>query len=432
MHFSLQAPLPPPSWDGIYKAVDEHYQCPQPLPYFVIGTEDCLKINVYVPANIKGRLPVMVYIHGGAFILGSGGKLIYGPDFLVSKDVIVVTFNYRLGILGFACLGIKEAPGNAGLRDQIEALKWIKKNIAAFGGDPDNVTIFGTSAGAVSVSLLIASTAANNLFHKAIAHSGVSLSTITLSHVDPIDKAIHVMNKIGYDTKKPIDIYNAFKDMPYTELVSATFEHNIARRIITGTLPLPCIENNYLGTEPVLNDLPYNLIKNYPKNIPTIYGFTDKEGLFVIAEETDETLEKANARSLYDPDLVFKSENEAKAVDRKLREFYFSNKPVSQHTAFNLSDLYTHLYFEMPTILETEMRINNTQAPIYNYYFKYSGERNFLKEEFGFNVSGACHGDDIFYTFKSLLFNRRINEKDRKIIDYLTSMWTNFAKFGYV
>lgn len=173
----FQAPGPPPKWEGIYKAIYEIYECPQYTFLGVIGSEDCLKVNVYVPVFPKAKPhAVMVYIHGGSFILGNGGKLIYGPGFLVQKDVIVVTFNYRLGPLGFLCLRIKEAPGNAGLKDQIAALKWVKENIAAFGGDPDNVTVFGESAGATSLSLLLLSEASAGLFNRAIVQSGSALS----------------------------------------------------------------------------------------------------------------------------------------------------------------------------------------------------------------------------------------------------------------
>lgn len=114
------------------------------------GSEDCLFLNVYTQSIIDKR-PVMVWIHGGAFILGSGDDAMYGPDYFVTEDVVYVTINYRLGILGFLSTGDRHAPGNYGMKDMVMALKWVKANIVNFGGDPDNITIFGESAGGVAV-----------------------------------------------------------------------------------------------------------------------------------------------------------------------------------------------------------------------------------------------------------------------------------------
>ncbi len=147
----------------------------------IIESEDCLYLNIWRPAK-AGKFPVMVWIHGGGYFFGSGANSIYeGTDLATRQDVVVVNFNYRLGSLGYLAHEalVDEADGygggsagNYGLLDQIAALKWVKNNIAAFGGDPDNVTIFGESAGAWSVFALLSSPCAKGLFHKAIAESG--------------------------------------------------------------------------------------------------------------------------------------------------------------------------------------------------------------------------------------------------------------------
>lgn len=115
------------------------------------GVEDCLFLNVYSP-SLSGNRAVMVWIHGGSFSGGSGDSWIYGPDFLVNDGVVVVTFNYRLGVLGFMGTGDGAAQGNYGMKDMVEALRWVRNNIAAFGGNPNQVTVFGESAGGVAVS----------------------------------------------------------------------------------------------------------------------------------------------------------------------------------------------------------------------------------------------------------------------------------------
>jgi para-nitrobenzyl esterase len=142
-------------------------------------SEDCLFLNIQTPALDDAGRPVMVWIHGGSFVNGTGAMPWYdGPNFVRHGDVVVVSINYRLGALGWLHLGHLDPPtprsGNNGLLDQIAALRWVRDNIAGFGGDPDNVTIFGESAGAMSVGTLLGTPAAEGLFAKAIAQSGAA------------------------------------------------------------------------------------------------------------------------------------------------------------------------------------------------------------------------------------------------------------------
>lgn len=429
----LQAPLPPPKWEGVFKATEEA-SCPQYMgpTIGVIGTEDCLKINVYVPALAKHPLPVMVYIHGGAFIVGSGGKLMYGPDFIVKQDVILVTINYRLDVLGFLCLGIKEAPGNAGIKDQIAALRWVKKNIAAFGGDPDNVTLFGESAGGTSTSLLLASEVTAGLFNRVIVQSGSSISNWAINR-KPVWIASLLAKSLGHDTEDPYELYEIFSKMSFQELIAQKLKKPIDLFFDTQLIHLPCVEKPIPGVEAVITDLPFNLLSKKPKNIPVIYGSNSREGLFLIPEETDESLEERNSKYLFASDLEFSNETEAADVNKHLMKFYFGDKRISMKEKLAVAKLYTQLYFEIPEILETEVLVNNSDASVYNYIFNYSGGRNFLKHRSGFaNETGACHGDDLLYLFKAIIWPFRISKEDRQMIEWMTKMWTDFAKYGYV
>ncbi len=150
-------------WEKEFDATDDGSVCPQwdisqGKP---VGDEDCLFLNVYTPkVDSKGRA-VMVYIHGGAFIMGGSASYFFGPNYLLDNDVILVTFNYRLGPLGFLATDDKASAGNMGIQDQIMVLNWVKRNIEKFGGDPGKVTIFGEDAGAASASLLALSPQAN-------------------------------------------------------------------------------------------------------------------------------------------------------------------------------------------------------------------------------------------------------------------------------
>lgn len=183
-------PAPAAPWTGVRKAEDFGPACIQPsrsAPSIYASdlgatSEDCLSLNVWTPST-SGKAPVIVWIHGGALVSGSSKEMLYDGAALANRDVVVVSINYRLGVLGyFAHPALSaESPegvsGNYGLLDQIEALRWVQRNISAFGGDPDNVTIAGESAGGLSVMYLMASPLARGLFHRAIAQSAYMIST---------------------------------------------------------------------------------------------------------------------------------------------------------------------------------------------------------------------------------------------------------------
>ena len=188
----FHAPEPAEPWVGVRDASRFGRSAPQNKVGFDLVSglevgeqgEDCLYLNVYTPAADAARRPVMVWIHGGAYIMGSGSQSIYEFGPLVRRgDVVVVSINYRLGAFGFlhlADLGgpSRGATGNAGLLDQVAALRWVRENIEAFGGDPENLTIFGESAGGMSVGTLLGTPSARGLFQRAVAQSGAAHSVM--------------------------------------------------------------------------------------------------------------------------------------------------------------------------------------------------------------------------------------------------------------
>ena len=223
-------PQPALDWAGLRDASQFGHACMQPMvsglnSELVPGSEDCLKLNVYAPTGAK-NLPVMVWFHGGGLIEGSAKEPYYEPVGLVKEGVIVVTVDYRLGKLGFfapKALSVEaqangEPVGNYGTMDQIHSLKWVRDNIAAFGGDPDNVTIFGQSAGGRSVTWLMTSPASKGLFHKAIAQSAQQLPVrdirkekLGLTPEEALDEKF--LQSLGVNTLKEL------RDLPADQLL---------------------------------------------------------------------------------------------------------------------------------------------------------------------------------------------------------------------
>ena len=250
----------------------------------VIGQDDCLVLNVFskhIPGKGKDSLkPVMVFIHGGGFQLGASTTDFYGPDFFVDEDVVIVTINYRLGVLGFLSTGDDVIPGNMGMWDQVLALKWVQKNIKAFGGDPARVTIFGESAGGMSVSYLILSPAASGLFHKAIVQSGPPIAHFGKSEKHPAYYARTLAATLGCDPEAPTeDIYSCLNKLDGPSLVKPLFRENEfdegggSRKMFK-----PVVDDH--ATLPFLPKEPLTLIEEGGFNkVPVIVGSTRDEGL---------------------------------------------------------------------------------------------------------------------------------------------------------
>ena len=297
-------PAPPASWSGVRPAVAAALACPQPpslLPGMAPGPtgEDCLALNVYTPAADDGRRPVMVWFHGGGFVTGSSTQALYDATRLaVRGDVVVVTVNYRLGVLGFLAPGaagitIDGATDNAGMLDQVAALRWVRDNVAAFGGDPDKVTIFGESAGGMSVTTLLAMPSARGLFRRAIAQSGAAQATCTLEEASQVTDVLLAELGIAPDAGA------ALRELPVDDLIAAQSQvgGKLQREVF---LPFaPVVDPATLPVAPA-----QAIASGCAKDVPLLTGTTlDEWRLFTFVaprhrEMDAQTLRKRIARRL--------------------------------------------------------------------------------------------------------------------------------------
>jgi para-nitrobenzyl esterase len=392
-----KAPKAPAAWTGVKAADKFGAQCVQGRGG---GTsEDCLYLNIYTAAkSASDKRPVMVWIHGGALTSGAGS--IYDGEVLAKKGVVLVTINYRLGVFGFFAHPelTKESDvhssGNYGLLDQLMGLQWVQRNIAAFGGDPKRVTIFGESAGSWSVNYLTATPLAHGLFQRVIGESGAEFAPA---------RKLAALEETGVAAAKAANA-NSLAELrakPTAEISGMRFRTGVN------------VDGWLLPTDV------YTIYKNGKQNdVPTLIGSNGDEGTMFTQSGTMASLKKT-AEDQYGKDAdeflkLYPASNDAEAYDA---------------TAHNMRD--RTFSWEMRTW--ARMQSNTGKSKVYMYYFSHVPAPPQA-------VKGAYHGSEIPYTFGNLIvapFALRGSTQtpawtdyDKKLADEMSSYWVNFATTG--
>ncbi|XP_059524001.1 liver carboxylesterase 1-like [Myotis daubentonii] len=393
-------------------------------------SEDCLYLNIYTPADLKrkSRLPVMVWIHGGGLVVG-GASTYDGLALSAHENVVVVIIQYRLGLWGFFSTGDEHSRGNWGHLDQLAALRWVQENIANFGGDPGSVTIFGASAGAESVSVLLLSPLAKNLFHRAISQSGVSLIS-ALVKKDVKATAQQIATFAGCKTTTSAVMVHCLRQKSEDELLETSLKMKFLRldlhgdpesntpvmcSVVDGVL-LPKMPEELLA-EKQLNSVPCIVRINQQEfgwMIPMMMGYPISEG----------KLDEKTASS-----LLWKSysvTNIPEALIPAVIEKYLggTDDPVKKKDRF--LDLLGDVVFGVPAVTVARGH-RDAGAPTYMYEFRY--RPSFLADKKPKTVIGD-HGDEIFSVFGAPFLKEGASEEEIKLSKMMMKFWANFARNG--
>ncbi|XP_032510776.2 carboxylic ester hydrolase-like isoform X2 [Danaus plexippus] len=436
----FKAPIPPKPWSGTRDALEHGPNCPHFDIFSLSGEnidENCLFLNVYTPTlQTNTKLPVMVYIHGGGYYSGSGDSNLYGPEFLLRHNIVLVTINYRLEVLGFLCLNTPEVPGNAGMKDQVAALKWVQNNIKQFGGDPGNVTIFGESAGGASVTYHMMSPMTKGLFHKAIAQSGTCLCDYALDN-DPVNRAFRVGKFLGKDTENPNELLTYLQSLPSKKLISLTMKTATKEEKSRG-LPIkfaPVVEKRFGDSEAFLPENPLDiLIAGKMHAVPFMTGYNSSEGFLIVPNELPKLAYINKHPSCLVPKDIYNKVSEAKALEfgERIKQFYWGDRDLTKDDIEILTDVLSDVHFVVAAYRYASC-YSKYSSPVYMYRFNLVTELNWIQQMLGMTEhKGACHFDDVFYIFSNGM-NREKYENSpilQEHIHRITKMWTDFAKTG--
>ncbi|XP_049957254.1 cholinesterase-like [Schistocerca serialis cubense] len=422
----FQDPKPAGSWEGVRNATSYGSDCVQNTGD---GSEDCLYLNVFVPGVPEegAGLPVLFWVHGGGFVYGSGSDQEYGPDFLMSYGVILVTINYRLGPLGFLSTGDEVVPGNAGLKDQQVALSWVQRNIASFGGDPQLLALQGQSAGGVSVSLHLVSPLSAGLFSRLIIQSANFIGR-PMPLQAARNNAFRLGAALGLETDDSQELVDFLRSVSPSDLLvdSSLILTEEDKLLFSYALWSPHIEPQLEGA--FISESPIQaLIDGRFLQVPIMTGVTSGEGGSGILYQTEKISILNNMFSeSVGPCLHLSTVEKQQEAALKLREFYFGNDTISADNPAPLVHFNIDLGIFEPTDALVRKVTEITDLPVFYYVFDYHGEHVNTTEW------GVSHSGELPFLFlrKDTEYNLDPESEEDRIRRNMLRYWTNFTKYG--
>jgi para-nitrobenzyl esterase len=408
-------PQPAPGWTGVRQAVDYGPRAMQgrifdDMIFHDDGpSEDCLYLNIWMPEEHSGKLPVMVWIHGGGFVAGSSSEPRQDGGNLAKKGVMVVSFNYRMGVFGFFAHpeltqeSEHHASGNYGLLDQVAALRWVHDNIAAFGGDPDNVTIFGESAGSFSVSALMASPLTRGLFRRAIGESGAMFSqTRPMRTLAQAEEAGVKFAESAFATNS----IEALRAVSATNLLVAALKSartNFSPDIDGYFLPADCRSIYEAGRQ---------------SHVPLLAGWNRDEGNFA-------SYFGSNAPTFQNYIILARSKFGTNA-ETFVKVYTAATDAEAKRAA---QDYAGDQFIVFSTWKWIELQLQTGQSPVYRYRFDQTLPLAADAKPGAEPI--APHAGEIEYVFR-MLSSKHLpwQSSDHAVSELMASYWSNFAKTG--
>nr|AMB19664.1 antennal esterase CXE7 [Cydia pomonella] len=439
----LQRPDP---WKECRPATEVGSICPQwdifygPIMNPRGQSEECIHANIYVPlkslpSGARGEnrplLPVLVYVHGGGFGFGSGDPDAHGPQYLVRENVVVITFNYRIGAFGFLSLNSSSVPGNAGLRDIVTLLRWVQRNAVAFGGNPHDVTLAGQSAGAAAVHLLTLSQAAKGLFKRAISMSGAgtrNFFTTLPAYAQTVSELF--LSFLGINSTDPEEVHQKLIVLPLEQIIEAQKQIQDYTGLLAFT---PVVESKHPGVNIILDNDPEVLqAQGRGKDIPFIIGFTNAEcETFRPRFEQIDIVEKIKNMPvlMLPPGVAYTTPpTELPSKIASIQKEYFSGSlDIDTFLSF-CSDS----YFIYPALKMAKTRAANKGAPVFLYRFAYNADNSVYKKALNLTYVGAGHSEDLTFVFRAnhALGDTIESATDSDMITKMTAFFTNFMRHG--
>ncbi|XP_046480871.1 carboxylic ester hydrolase-like isoform X1 [Neodiprion pinetum] len=437
LRFEIAKPIS--SWTGVMMAKEPGPMCLQygremkSTVQKIRGSENCLYLNVYTRSTSSPHgSPVIFFINGNSFMTGAGSD--FGPEYLLNQDVILVTSDSRSGILGFLSTEDHIVPGNMGMKDQVIALRWVKKNIGSFGGDPSRITIVGHSSGGISAQYFYLTNITAGMFQRGMSISGTVLQPQALIE-KPLSKAKRVAALVGCPTGKIRSMVDCLKAQPADKIVLTIKDFELFQGVYS-TVFGPVVEKGHGDFKMIDRPPMESLALGFVQDLPWYCVGVEDDGLITSAGLLNNPLQ------LYLFDMNFGKiapsllgyndtvpESKKPEVTRLIKEKYFNKRPIDLLSAREVTKIITDWLYGIGNEKAARMHARAIRSPVRSCLFTYKGSHSITEILTGNTMNyGVSQYDDLAYLFP--LFFTPTSQQDLKMQKIMTNFWVSYATNG--